>query len=774
MLNLALNQWYSGDIMRAQLNFLQLFKNLDHLPLKACQTMGAFFYEQKLDGEALACFEHFLNYQFDEESMKRYTELLVEQPEEIEQLYKFLELYESELSEGLAFSMLDRLAQLGTAQQAYLFATRLLVRIEWRFEKSACLTTEHVALTEWIVTYDVQQGNFTQARYQLRKLLCAEMTIVGHDNIIKWAISLDLVGLLLVRRDFRTILENCMPEYKKLLEFYVLLKQQKASHTLATELNEAEFQDEWLQDKVQAIVQMIQLLLKKGTDRSIIAQLYTKRPYDLLIAKLYTLYFEPTTESFWSTWLHDFDDLEEGVKWYRKYHPTPPHSSAGFEVAFLGGGEKIGGTAILVKMGGRSILLDAGMFLHEDNLLTNFSLLQQHGLTPADLDAVFVSHAHLDHTGSLPYISKVAPTVPIYATAETAKLMQILLRTVVEHEESPPYSEHDIGKLYLQIEQVRFNEKVQVGDWCVTFLEAGHIIGAASLFIEIAGKNLLFTGDISVEAQLTCGVFSGIDKPVDVLITESTYGYLPQQGNFNRKQQQQQLLATIEQTVSSGGTCLIPTFAVGRSQEVLSILQQHYDGFFPYPVIVDGGVLPVCDIYESTTYFELSEQVMNAHDYYKKGQFQPFFESNAQGAVVIASSGMLYEGSASSDYAYALIDDPNSTIIYTGYLDAQSPAYALFRLKEKRFKIGEKNWKDVQAKQKSISLSAHIQRDDLLQLIHQISPKTVMLMHGEHEKRFRPIHSTVSGEVIYPSIVEMLSWSKINTICAKNNETYQI
>ena len=771
MLNEAINYWYSGHITEAYELFSKIYIQLDQYPVEASKSVGQFFHEQQMKEQAIRCYERYLQFQFDEQIVEKYIDVITDQPHERNRLLHILHFYENRCSANLLMLFIGRLQAIEDYAVAYNIALHALTKLELQFVRTGELTTQHCAIIDIIVANDVSNGFITQARFQIRKILHANCSFIAFKRIIHWAILLELADEIISRLDYRTIRENVGDVYKQMLLFYEHLQNQQVHKGVALALHDLTIEDEWLAQKAQAIAQMTNFFMRKGLNATIVEQLYASRPYDYLIAQLYAI--EHPSAMSCEKWIEYFGDLEKGVKKFKYSIPSKPTEPT-FHVTFLGGGEKIGGTAIVVEAYGHAILLDAGMFLNDEQLLTNFHLLQQRGLTLAALDAVFVSHAHLDHTGSLPFVHSEAPNVPIFSTKETKKLMHVLLTNVAANAVNCPYNTREINALYNHMTNLPIGETVQCGPWRVTFYEAGHITGAVSIDVEINGKSLFFTGDISVQPQQTCGTFQFPKKQVDVLITESTYGYLPHAGKQPAKEEQRLFVDEVERTTTRGGCCLVPTFAVGRAQEVLSVLQQKYDGYFPFDVIIDGAVDKICDIYEGTPYFELAESVMNGRDYYKPHTFKRFAEQSSKGSVVIASSGMLNEGSTSSKYAYECIDDPKSAIIFTGYLDSASPAYDIYKQGTKRFKIERENWKEVRAKMTSFQLSAHISRDDLLKVIMQMKPRNVILMHGEHNKRFSPIQSNVAGEVIYPSIVEMLAWASVPTICATNETTYVI
>jgi Cft2 family RNA processing exonuclease len=436
------------------------------------------------------------------------------------------------------------------------------------------------------------------------------------------------------------------------------------------------------------------LHLERNDARKIEA-VYAQYPHDFFIAKIYSLTQTHLPDTFWRDFIHNHTDLEDAVRWYWKFQGrSKPHTSLEkCRVTFLGGGEKIGGTSILISVNGRHILLDAGMFLNEEQPLTNFYVLAEHGLTLGDLDAVIVSHAHVDHTGSLPYIYKEAPQVPIYMTNATAKLMRILLSDSVKFANNMGYEQQHVDGVFATARRQTCNKKftIPAGDtnWQVTFYEAGHILGAASVHLQMADVSILFTGDFSIDAQRSCSSFQVPDDlHVDILITESTYGYMPSNGRVSRESQEKALLRALKKVTEEKGSFIIPAFAVGRAQEVLFLLKDAYkeEPFYPFNLVVDGKVIDVCNVYEQHAEepLNLLDNVLIGNEMYGRNgdmTFEEFLANYVQNrpSCIIASSGMLNNGSSSSRYAERLIESSQNAIAFTGYLSGDSPGYQLMK-----------------------------------------------------------------------------------------------
>ena len=424
---------------------------------------------------------------------------------------------------------------------------------------------------------------------------------------------------------------------------------------------------------------------------------------------------------------------------------------------FLGGADEVGASCTLIEIEGRRILVDAGirMGAAHGSQLPNFSVLDDVGMP----EAVLVTHAHTDHTGALPVLARnLSAGVKVYATPATKAITQVLLSDAVKlmaqrgerDGELPLYPPEAIDMALGRLEDAPWLTTVPICDGALTatWIPAGHILGAAMIYIEGVRERILMTGDVSVAHQLTIpGMVVPQCRP-DVMVMESTYG---NRQHADRSQQETALALRVAEVIESGGKVLIPAFAVGRSQEVILILARamRRKQIPEFPVFVDGMVRSVNAVY-SAFGDDLSPPVRRR---VKRGE--EIFYSKAIGAVaspadrrrvlsgppccIVASSGMLV-GGASSYYAEGLAGDAANLIAITGYQDEESPGRALLNLmraKAQDERVLTLNGQRVRVacKVEPYSLSAHADGGELTGLVQSLKPRTCFLVHGDAEAR---------------------------------------
>ena len=280
------------------------------------------------------------------------------------------------------------------------------------------------------------------------------------------------------------------------------------------------------------------------------------------------------------------------------------------KIAFLGGADEVGASSTLIEIGGKRILVDAGIrpspkvrWGLAGDQLPNLSQIDSLG----SLDAILITHAHTDHTGALELVTGRFPDTPVYATPPTIALTRVLhqdsrriMQTRLDEEgELPLFDDVAVQHLMSAFVQVPFNDRLSLGEGLIaTFFPAGHIAGAAMLGLESSEGRILITGDLSVSPQRTV---DGVRPPAfhpDVLIIESTYGG---RLHANRAVQERKLVETVARVTADGGKVLIPAFALGRAQEILLILGEFQRrGILPaVPVWADGMVRAICQVYSA-------------------------------------------------------------------------------------------------------------------------------------------------------------------------------
>jgi Cft2 family RNA processing exonuclease/dsRNA-specific ribonuclease len=435
------------------------------------------------------------------------------------------------------------------------------------------------------------------------------------------------------------------------------------------------------------------------------------------------------------------------------------NSTEEIQLSFLGGASAIGASSALLQVGKTSILVDCGVRFKTGNALPD---LQQ--LTGKRLDAIVVTHAHSDHTGALPVVHDAYPDVPIYLTPPTQELVSILQRDALQlmdrEGDVPLYTARQVESMIERFRPVHHGDRIQVGDIDLMYIPASHILGASMVYLSTPAGHVLFTGDYSVEAQRTVPALTRPAFPVDLLVTETTYG---NRLHADRRTSENLLVSRVAQVLEAGGRVLIPAFAIGRAQEVLLILKQalRHKKIPACPIFVDGMVRSVCGVYSHHPRY-VSRSLL--HESSRSGH--PFFSdaivpvANAQArqdvlsagaCVIVASSGML-SGGPSASYAAELARYESDAILITGYQDEESPGRALLNLAQQSgprpLRLGDQVV-DVRCTFETYSLSAHADRMQMVGLIEALGPRTVVLVHGDTEAKTLLARSLSCHDIVY-------------------------
>ena len=429
-------------------------------------------------------------------------------------------------------------------------------------------------------------------------------------------------------------------------------------------------------------------------------------------------------------------------------------------LTFLGGGHEIGASSTLVEIGAARVLVDCGIRMKGSDVLPNLAAITADEFR--HLDAVILTHAHMDHSGALPLLHTQFPGVPVFMTAPTLGLIAVLLRDSLnimrlraeQEQETPLYSQAAVDSLFDNIIPVTLGSPVELGRSGVTatFYPAGHILGASLVCLEGVEqgttRRVVFSGDIAEFDQLTIpGALPPRHLRPDVLVIESTYG---DRLHAARPAEENALVELVEQTIMNKGQLLIPAFAVGRAQEILLILLNRLRAkkLSSFPIYVDGMVRSVCGVYSSFPAYQ-SERARRLTEHFGN----PFFGATDEiqqvmkpderdkilagpPCAIIASSGML-SGGASAYYAKRMIHRPKDAIAFTGYQDEESPGRQLLDLAEGRTNqirlLGETE--QVGCIVRKYSLSAHADGPEIARLVEAVNPRQVVLVHGEGNAR---------------------------------------
>ncbi|MBM7583080.1 putative metal-dependent RNase [Caldicoprobacter guelmensis] len=421
------------------------------------------------------------------------------------------------------------------------------------------------------------------------------------------------------------------------------------------------------------------------------------------------------------------------------------------ELTFCGGAAEVGASCYLLRIDDKNILLDAGVRMDSaKDSLPDLRIIQEKG----GVDAVFVTHAHLDHTGALPVISREYPNAPIYMTHATKDLVRVLLYDslkIMEQQEGeiPIYAEVHVKQMLDRI--ICFSPEYAIqpfkdAELKVTFYHAGHIVGAACVYIQGKEGSVFYSGDISLVNQYTVSGAAIPKLRPDVAILEGTYG---DKLHANRQMEEERLIKMVGEVIDRGGKVLVPAFAIGRAQEVILMLRRAMNkGKLPkFKVFVDGMVREVCRVYRLNPNYlhpSLAKRVWRDKEVFFDDWIQPVADRKEREAVlglsepccIISSSGML-TGGPSQWYAERLVGDEKNSIAITGYQDEEAPGRQLLDLAnapcEERFlALGERRI-PVKCQVDRYNLSAHADKTELLGLVHALSPRQIFLVHGQEE-----------------------------------------
>jgi len=414
---------------------------------------------------------------------------------------------------------------------------------------------------------------------------------------------------------------------------------------------------------------------------------------------------------------------------------------------FLGGAGEVGGSCMLLSVAGRYILFDCGIRVNQigSDALPDFEFLKQ---SAPVLDAIFVSHAHADHVGALPLAHALYPDAPIYATIPTQQLSSVMLTNAVRvmetESEDTIFTQEAVETTLARIQTLESGQWIELWDgWRVLFIRSGHILGAVSIYLETPEGKFFYSGDISTFRQKTIDGLDDITSlpTPDFMVCEATYG----DGlHPSRTEEEVKLAKAVADVIQDGGSVLIPSFALGRAQEIILILRDAMisKNIPIFPVITAGLVNSICAVYENLTQYlgaKLQKHIKNARQpvfFYKnfskaRMNEQEAILKNEAPKCIIASSGML-TGGASVTYAKGLAAHEKNAIFLSGYQDAESPGRKLQELQSgDTLNFADGTCIEVKCRVERFHLSAHSDQGQLVSVIKQVNPKAIALVHGE-------------------------------------------
>lgn len=413
---------------------------------------------------------------------------------------------------------------------------------------------------------------------------------------------------------------------------------------------------------------------------------------------------------------------------------------------------EIGANSYVLDAGGARVVLDAGMHpKHEGyEAIPHYETLEE-----CSVDAAVITHAHLDHIGSLPVLLSDQPKARVFFSPAAADLGFAMLHNSVNVMQSkrtelgiidyPLFSHRQLDEIERTI-QTRATERPfdldEAGVFRATFHDAGHVLGSVAVTLKTADHTLLYTGDVNFEKSTLIKGALLPEEPVDTLIIETTRGDSPRPESYTREDEERRFCDTIADTLKNGGAVLIPVFAMGKTQEVLTMLHRFKQrGWISKrtPIVIGGLSTKMTVIYDryangltrrSDDNFKiLKDMDLRAGTRRRKAAIVP-----EPGTIFCLSSGMMSENTVSNAFARSgFLENKKNALLFVGYADPASPAGHI-----RAASPGEKIVLDpahqpsrLEARVEVFDFSGHATRDDLLDYILKVKPKRTFLVHGD-------------------------------------------
>ena len=442
------------------------------------------------------------------------------------------------------------------------------------------------------------------------------------------------------------------------------------------------------------------------------------------------------------------ETVSQRIKFYRevgdKIFRAKLTEQAEASLLTLGGFAEIGRSCMLLETRESKIILDCGLNMSAKDRLAALPRFDIAGIGMEDVDAVVLSHAHLDHTGFLPALFKYGYSGPVYCTEPTLLLMSMLQRDYLRHSGNDAlYSEQDIDSAVTHAITLMHGIVTDISpDVKLVLSNSGHIIGSTSIHLHIGNgqHNLVYTSDMKFGKTLTLENASWNFPRVETMIIESTYGG-KEDIMCPREQAEANLASAVERTAAAGGHVLLPVPAVGISQELILVLDKFTKGGrLQTRVLVEKIISETTAVYEAYPEFlskELGKYVLESETSQFGSQFS-IVESEtldpSQPAVVLAPSSMLI-GGPSVGYLKQIANDPKSTLIMVSYQSLDSPGRAILDGARQITIEGETIKLECQV-ERIDGLSSHSDYNQLMAYVMRLRPKLrrVLVNHGERPK----------------------------------------
>jgi KH/beta-lactamase-domain protein len=424
----------------------------------------------------------------------------------------------------------------------------------------------------------------------------------------------------------------------------------------------------------------------------------------------------------------------------------------------LGGLQEVGRSCLLLQTRESSVLLDCGINPGSSRAFEAFPRFDNPGFELDSLDAVVVSHSHLDHCGLVPFLFKYGYDGPVYCSAPTSNLMTLLqldyLDVAGKQGVSAPYDQKDVRECVLHTIPLRYGVVTDIApDLRLTLHNAGHILGSSMVHLHVGEglHNIVYTGDYKYSRTMLLEAAMTEFPRVETVITESTYGG-PDDFMPSRVEAEERLTSIVNQTLERKGKVLIPVPAVGRAQEIMLII----DGYMrrglmkEAPVFIEGMISEATAIHTAFPEY-LGREVRNSilhdgvnpfqSDYFTVVEHPSVRQEIIEGepCIVMATSGML-EGGPVIEYFKSLADDARNCVVFVSYqIEGTMGRRVQKGLSEVTVMTSEGKLDVVKVRLGVESIEGFSGHSDRRQIINYImhlkpNPERVVVVHGERAK----------------------------------------
>ena len=419
------------------------------------------------------------------------------------------------------------------------------------------------------------------------------------------------------------------------------------------------------------------------------------------------------------------------------------------KVHFYGAAKEVTGTCYLLETGSHKVLIDCGIF--QGGAGDSKRNLLPFPFKPQEIDAVFVTHPHMDHVGRVPQLVKRGYRGPIFATPPTVELAQLLWKDMLNvmkdakkrDKIEPMYDEHDVERSAEKLEDVEYGKEVTICAGAITavFHDAGHVLGSSFIEFRVDGKVIVFSGDIGNDDVPLMRPTARLPA-IDALVVESTYGDRLHEAPETRVES---LRDAVKDVIAKKGVLMIPTFAIERTQEIVLTLHHLAEqGEIPrVPIFLDSPLaIAATHVYEEySRYFnkDAEKEILSGHDLFHLPGFQAtktvdmskMINDVVPPKVILAGAGMM-TGGRILHHLVRYLPDPHSTLMIVGFQAAGTIGRRLYE-GARMVRIHGQDVR-VNATVKSVGAwSAHADQAKLLRWIGEAEkkPKVVLVTHGE-------------------------------------------